>query len=215
MYSTPGRPNVRGLGTPEKQRGFTGAKLAPLQRLGPGLNKPALLGLNLDKTPSFAPPKTDGAGPLWPGWGVLHFKTWLQIFAYTKWVGATVGSGLACEVCMEAITHERNSIMNTFDPMSKDRLATQLHLVDAAQKALQNASLTLQAARDEGDEPASQDGLHEALCATPDDPFAPLIAVLAEYSSLEGPDRVRRPLDAITTSFEANGALSFLHIRSV
>lgn len=116
---------------------------------------------------------------------------------------------------MDAITHERNSIIKTLDPMSKDRLATKLHLIDAAQKALQNASLTLQAALDEGDEPASQDGLHEALSTTPDDLFAPFIAVLAEYSSPDGPDWVRRPTDSITTSFDANGALSFLHIRSV
>lgn len=109
--------------------------------------------------------------------------------------------------------------MKTLDPMLMGRLMTQLHLVDAAQKALQDASLALQAAMNAGGEPARLDGLCKALSGPADGPIAPLIAALAEYSNTDTDtdtdtdtlSRARRQINSITASSDANEALDALH----
>lgn len=103
--------------------------------------------------------------------------------------------------------------MKTLDPMLMGRLMTQLHLVDAAQKALQDASLALQAAMNAGGEPSRLDGLCKALSGQADGPIAPLIAALTEYSNLDTDtlSRARRQINSITASSDANEALDALH----
>lgn len=98
--------------------------------------------------------------------------------------------------------------MKTLDPMLMGRLMTQLHLVDAAQTALQDASLALQAAMNA----KGLDGLCKALCDPADGPVAPLMAALTEYSNLDIPSRARRQINAISASSDANEALDALHL---
>jgi hypothetical protein len=123
--------------------------------------------------------------------------------------------------------------MKTIDLKSMGDLVAQLHVIDAAEKTLQDASRALDAATKKKGEPARLDELRQvmsmavpdyviakmdlvelvrkALSGPADDPFAPLLAALTDYANLAPHSRARRHIDMISTASDTREAQNALH----